>query len=236
MNSCVIRDNWLLFDVASPEADIVASHNAGTLKLVCRVFDDWFGKDYPLAHQPVSVLRAREDFPQCFRRNNIIFLSANPQCAAQLMYQFAHELCHLMIPHKPPERFRWFEESVCEAASIESLRWILGDPESVPDALLSSIPRYILAIRSEYKQRDPQTPLSAFISAHIEKLECDPQMRSINGTIAEALQPFLIPEFWKAVPLLCEIPPEASFHEGIRWWVSRMPRSLGNNIAELLIQ
>ena len=56
--------------------------------------------------------------PMCLYDANIIFLTCDPQKGNQLVYQFAHELCHFCIGDGRPDKpFLWLEESICEMAS-----------------------------------------------------------------------------------------------------------------------
>ena len=53
-----------------------------------------------------------------------IFLSATGRRWAQYSYQFAHEFCHLLSGYDQLEDSAngWFHESICEAASLYTLR------------------------------------------------------------------------------------------------------------------
>ena len=47
-----------------------------------------------------------------------LYISCTYVYWSQLAYQFCHELCHYLIPHEVIHSLRWFEESICESASL----------------------------------------------------------------------------------------------------------------------
>lgn len=77
-----------------------------------------FFKIKPSSTISVINIPARE-FPVKIGNSNTIMLCATPGMYwAQFTYQYAHELCHLLIDSPwPSVQDEWFEEVICECAS-----------------------------------------------------------------------------------------------------------------------
>ena len=75
------------------------------------------------------------------RRPYQVRLSARDTYWCQYVYQFAHELCHVMInfDRHRAHKHRWFGEALCELASLFVLHrlaaaWAEGPPDGVANA------------------------------------------------------------------------------------------------------
>ena len=96
------------------------------------------------------------------RANHIVLLSAKDRYWAKYSYQFAHEFCHLVANYE--QRFekpnQWFEESLCEAASLFTLRRMgVTWRESPPYKNWRSFAKHLTAYaESEAKKVEPQVP------------------------------------------------------------------------------
>ena len=110
------------------------------LKSAFDVLLDAFGK---LPDAPVRVARWSQD-PRVFYdyRPYEIRISARDTYWCQYVYQFSHELCHVMTNfdrHKE-HKHKWFEESLCELASLFVLHrlatiWKEHPPAEIIDAV-----------------------------------------------------------------------------------------------------
>ena len=73
------------------------------------------------ADAPIRVARWSQD-PQVFhdRRAYEIRISARDTYWCQYVYQFSHELCHVLVnfDRARGHRHKWFEESLCELAAL----------------------------------------------------------------------------------------------------------------------
>lgn len=73
-------------------------------------------KKIPKSHK--IVIDPNFEYPQTFKNECRIQIACDPVYYSQFAYQYCHELCHLMIDNDVYEDYRWFEESLCELASI----------------------------------------------------------------------------------------------------------------------
>ena len=72
--------------------------------------------------------------PETIKSERLIYVTAVDIYWAQIIFQYSHELCHLLIEEPIPEHFKWFEESLCDLASIYFLyesaeKWPLSFPD-----------------------------------------------------------------------------------------------------------
>ncbi len=151
---------------------------------------------------------------------------------AQHAFQFAHELGHILCQYNAsPNRNRWFEESMCETASLFVLRRMADRWETDPP--YPHWKGYAPALRSYAEERlttarlaDGVT-LAAWYSQHAATLERNPVDRDKNLVVAAALLPFLEkqPEHWSAVAHLNVARPRGkqAFGEYLQEWHDRCP-------------
>ena len=209
----IAGNDWLLFTSDTVEQGI-ARNCVSALNNVYNVFNDWFGVEPASLRSPVSVIMGAQDYPQCFKTTGTVFLTSdtlhNPNMA---VYQFAHELCHLLIPGNVTQRFKWFEETICRCASMSALRCIYG----------ASCTQYINGILSGNAMIPEGKSVAAYIRSVLVLVDQDQYRRDINGAIAEALTSILTPAFWRRVPALCEISENTVFDDGINWFASALP-------------
>ena len=147
--------------------------------------------------------------PTCFRADHYIVLHTSPSRWSQIAYQYAHELCHYSIPENVAENLRWFEESICETASLYFLRQIAYLWMDRKENLITSDGAPYAPSFIEYAN-DTATKFTAFDfrdPVAIRELESDCYDRKRNMHLANALLPIFIdhPETWEAVPYLCQV-------------------------------
>ena len=110
--------NWQLFTEeqnnhwgrAKPD-DIIL-----VLEFVKFVFEKYIDKSN-INNKPLK-LQYSNDGPICYRELGLIQLKAKNENWAEFAYQFAHELCHFAIIAPVYDKIRWFEETICETASL----------------------------------------------------------------------------------------------------------------------
>lgn len=63
--------------------------------------------------------RSIEDLPETLRNQGVINLAINEYDPCRFVYQLAHEMCHYYYFYvfDIPQKFRWFEETICELVS-----------------------------------------------------------------------------------------------------------------------
>lgn len=123
-----------------------------------------------------------------------IRINAQDTYWSQYVYQYSHELCHVMtnFDRYKEHRHKWFEESLCEMASLFVLyRLAQNWAEHPPDIFGASefAPHHgTYAEQIEEKRRLlPGCDLPGWLAANIEVLETDPLRRELNGAVAIAL-------------------------------------------------
>ncbi|WNX84378.1 hypothetical protein RWV98_17655 [Agathobaculum sp. NTUH-O15-33] len=212
---------WSIFCEENPIFSTpIANLMVPSLAFVKQVFERSFGEQRVNSLYYLSILPTT-DCPQSFKKRNLIFLSVS-HSFLQLIYQFSHELCHLMIPDSPTQNIKWLEETFCELASLYSLLQLKELPSCDCHATLNAIrPEVDAYVTETLKKAIPLNGLavSDFIKDHINELENDPYIRSHNATVARELFPIFRshPNAWKIIPHLCEIPKNYSFDEGIHY-------------------
>jgi hypothetical protein len=116
-------------------------------------------------------------------------------------FEFAHELCHLMsnfdenVSADTIKRNQWFEESLCETASLYTLRKLSADWESSPPSpefspYAGKLRSFAdLLIHEEHRRLPPHTSLAAWVQDGEQRLRADPYQRDKNELLANRLLP-----------------------------------------------
>lgn len=129
------------------------------------------------------------------RRPYWIRISARDTYWCQYVYQFSHELCHVLVNFDRVRRHRhkWFEESLCELASHFVLRRLSADfrQDPPPDVLgARDFAPYFRTYADEVAKRAPPLPpdgLPAWLREKLPALEENPAARDLNLTAATAM-------------------------------------------------
>lgn len=146
----------------------------------------------------------------------VVLLHVNGSYWAQLVYQFSHEMCHLMsnydLAPNNVSRQQWFEESLCEAFSLFALdrmanRW--SDDPPYPQ-WREYAPEFADYAQSNLQQAHRRLPKGMKLPAWYEKyrkmLSDNPyaQGRDLNELVANQLLPIFNqhPDFWQAINYL----------------------------------
>ena len=184
---------------------------------------------------PVRVSRWDQD-PQVFRdiRPYEIRISAWDTYWCQYVHQFSHQLCHVMtgFDRFKGHRHRWFEESLCELASLFVLHrlaevWAEEPPPHVHGASEFAPNHAIYAQRMEEKYRTPTgIALPGWFDANIGTLEADPLRRDLGGAAAVALLDRFRcdPALWRDCLSLNRWDPGAdtTFPDYLESWTARL--------------
>lgn len=195
------------------------------------------------------ILRSTDGPITLYRRGAggeiIVKLDVSTRRWPQFAFQFAHELGHVLCglqERRDPNK--WFEESICEAASLFTLRgmarrWRKSPPDPDWKGHAASLRRYaddrLLRFRLS-----PSTTLAAWYRKNSETLRKSPYQRDKNGIVATAILALLEahPEHWKAINFLnaATTSRPRSFREYLGDWRRRTParhRRLVTTIAKL---
>ncbi len=187
------------------EADIRAVLDSAASEL-WRYFPDYKLEPIVVEHNssgPIVLYRRNE------RGELVIRLNAGKTFWCQYAYQFAHELCHVLCGYSEgPLENRWFEETLCETASLFTMRamarsWKTAAPypnwANYRDALrdyVDDIERQRHAVHEIYR-----TGMAAFYQAHQTQLRAKPGDRELNGSMALIMLKLFEenPQRWEAV-------------------------------------
>jgi hypothetical protein len=188
------------------------------------------------AIEPLVVLRGHAGPITQYKRNAlgeiVILIDTEDRRWCQFVYQFAHEFCHVLCGFDEDARQNlWFEECLCETASLFVLRrlakrWAQRAPYAEWRAYSPQFTAYADDLISNWlaiaERRLPQ-----WLEDHRPRMARDPARRDLNGTIALALLPMLEsnPQDWRAVTWLNVAPSAASetFPEYLAKWHRATP-------------
>ncbi len=151
----------------------------------------------------INVLNLpEENSPKTYYRNLSsdsyrINLTANDNRWSQFAYQFAHEFCHVLSGH---ENLRgnpnnWFHESICQLASLFTLRrmgerWPSNPPSPNWADYATSLTCYAKDILVNARQYSPPDgKFDAWLQSNEKQLRSDPYLRKKNLVVAARLLP-----------------------------------------------
>jgi hypothetical protein len=149
----------------------------------------------------------------------VIQLTARDGRWFQYVFQFAHELCHVLsnFDHKESiggekvdESNQWFEESLCETASLFTLRrlavvWEQNPPTRNWSGYGNIFSAYGLRLMSEPHRHLPAgQSLRDWYLENKSSLSDNPYLREKNELVAANLLPLFEahPELWRSIPYL----------------------------------
>ncbi|MBU0654323.1 MAG: hypothetical protein KJ914_04220 [Gammaproteobacteria bacterium] len=146
----------------------------------------------------------------------VILLNVKGRYWAQLVYQFSHEMCHLMsnydLAPNNISRQQWFEEALCEAFSLFALDRMAEQWAAYPPypQWQDYAPEFLKYKQDNLKQAHRRLPrgmkLPAWYEEYRKTLSNDPyaQGRDLNELVANQLLPVFSarPESWIAINYL----------------------------------
>lgn len=155
------------------------------------------------------------------------------------VYEFAHELCHILSNYEEnigadtTKYNQWFEETLCETASLYALKklaatWAVSPPEPEFADEAKRLTRFFDHLVNEgHRQLPPHTPLVNWLRDNEEPLRRDPYLRQKNEVIANLLLPLFQenPQNWEALNYLNLDPADArnSLREYLQHWYKNAP-------------
>ena len=178
------------------------------------------------------------DHPCMYKRDfqNWIFLSVQDKLWAKYAYQFSHEFCHHLIESdfiNSCDQFGWFEESLCELASIHSIKnmaqtWTIKPPYSNWKEYAKSLNEYANEILFRESNRI-EIPLSSWINDNIEQLSRDRYQREKNCLVATHISDvfFENPNLWNTICYINKINvvEDMFFEEFLDQWIQLVPET-----------
>jgi hypothetical protein len=151
---------------------------------------------------------------------------------AQHAYQFAHEFCHILCNYaERGHRNKWFEESLCEMASLFALRrmsetWKTQPPYPNRKDYAGALHKYADE-RIQKAQLPAGATLAQWFQLSADELYKNATLREKNTIVAVALLPVFEkqPEHWEAVTYLNVVEPREpqDFAAFLRQWRDAAP-------------
>lgn len=165
-------------------------------------------------------------------------------------YEFAHELCHILSNYEENARpgnskyNQWFEETLCETASLYTLKnlaatWEKNPPSPDWGKETEKLNRFFdLLIAEGHRQLPPHAPLAEWLMSNEERLRQNPYLREKNEVVANLLLPLFQrdPENWSSLSYLNLEPGDASssLQDYLRNWYLNAPPEHKTFIADVL--
>ncbi len=186
------------------------------------------------------------NYPEIIKLSNLslIYLSTSDRLWSQYSYQFAHELCHLAIDSDfltTNDNFGWFEEALCELASIfcidrMSQTWLTNPPYQNWMEYSTSLANYVTDI-IEKPDNKINKPFKNWLTENLGELFKDRYKRTENRIIA--LQLFQLfknrLEFWMTIQYLklIKVTDKMTFDNFIDAWKELVPKQLKELLNEI---
>jgi len=197
----------------------------------------------------IIVGRGRQSPITLFRRgrNGEYFVKLNVQGRfwCQFAYQFAHELGHILANYsaKTPQANKWFEEMLCELASLFAMRkmaitWKTAPPYPHWKSYSSAIQKYVDDLTTPKANRLPDgTTLAAWYKANAAELRKNPCLRAKNRIVANRLLGLFEsnPEGWAAVEFLNSGKQDSDkFQDYLSNWYRQTPARHRKFVASII--
>lgn len=174
-----------------------------------------------------------------------VLLSSQDRRWSQFAFQFAHEVCHIQCNYRDREKSNlWFEESLCETASLFVLKqmaetWKTNPPYANWKSYSDSLRQY-----AEDRNADLEKPDDVSLAEWFRKNEAEMRQSAIDRRKTQVFAAALLPLFeknpqhWRAIRFLNLGDPQATltFTQYLRDWHERVPsehRSFVEQVAAL---
>ncbi len=159
-----------------------------------------------------------------------IRINAQNRDWCQYVYEFSHKLCHVMTNYNPNKvnRHSWFEESLCEMASLFVLcrlseTWKTNPPENVAGAVkfAPNLAKYCENVKIDYGISDHKD-LPKWLKLNIMTMEAKPYHRDLNAAVAFALLDHFRsdPSLWADCGYInyWNVPDDKTFEDYLNSW------------------
>ncbi|MBI2508988.1 MAG: hypothetical protein HYV99_03100 [Betaproteobacteria bacterium] len=177
-----------------------------------------------------------------------VYLTAKDGDWAQYAYEFAHELGHILAHYErhaysgTTAHNQWFEEALCEVASLYVLRrlafaWEVSPPYPHWAAYAPTFEKYAERFLSERHRRlPPATALATWFAQNEQELARNPYLRVHNEVVANLLLPLFEenPHLWVAIGSLNLASEGDSFRDYMQAWHANAPEECKDIIQYLM--
>lgn len=166
------------------------------------------------------------------------------------VYEFAHELCHILSNYEEnvgadtTKYNQWFEETLCETASLYTLKslaatWEQAPPEPAWAGKAKQLRRFFEHLVAEgHRQLPAHAPLASWLQDNEAQLRENPYLRDKNDIVANLLLPLFAdnPQNWAALGYLNLDPADAnaSLDDYLQHWYRNAPVEHKHFIASVL--
>jgi len=203
----------------------------------------------PAALRPILVMRSKEGPIVLFKRGPkgeyFVKLNTSDRYWCQYAFQFAHEMGHILCRYKDGDTTnKWFEETLCETASLYALRsmaktWKTRPPYQNWTSYSAHLAKYATD-RIERFGLPEGTHLASYYAENAQYLKTHATDREKNAAVATKLLPLFEanPEGWRAVHYINEsVWDEAQdFATYLRNWHEHVPKDLKPFVAKVAEQ
>ena len=180
-----------------------------------------------------------------------VYLSAKGRHWSQYAYQFAHEFAHILSNYERHgrsvvRRNQWFDESLCETASLFTLRrlgasWLKGDSVPYPHwrpygAALQTYVKDLLA--QSHRTPPSKSAFAEWYRGNAESLDQNPYLRERDEAVAGMLLPLFeeYPEAWSTIAYLNlqESDATGSFQQYLANWHRNTPEPIRPFVVRII--
>ena len=164
---------------------------------------------------------------------------------SQYAFQFSHEFCHIMCRYKDADKSNlWFEETLCETASLYALRamsetWAHRPPYSNWKDYRHSLRKYAQERIDEHRI-DKTTSLADWYREHADHLRTHSTDRPKNTAVAIEILPLFErqPKYWAAVSFINQgrTKDPQDFKTYLNNWRSHCPEEYKPLVTQILNQ
>ncbi len=181
----------------------------------------------------------------------IVYLTARDDRWYQFAYQFSHEFCHILSNFDLKSRdgeidrdSQWFEEAVCETASLFALQqlattWDAAPPDARWAGYGHNFREYLDRFLAEpHRQLSPNQTLAEWYRNNAEGLHDKPYQRAKNELVAKALLPLFERSTgnWAALTFLNADRPtgDKKFRDYLLTWQAACQQDLQAFVGEII--
>jgi hypothetical protein len=215
---------------------------------ICRSAASEMSQYFPQREQdPISIRHDAKQGPMVVFGKGAdgerrVLLNARDRYWSQYAFQFAHEFCHIQCNYRDGNKHNlWFEESLCETASLFVMRrmaetWKTKPPYSNWKSQSTALQEYAEQRLKDTEKLDGLS-FSQWYQRNEPELSKTGVNRKKNQVVAAALLPLFEknPEHWEAVKFLNQWDPqkELSLRDYLRDWHERVPQMHRAFVAEI---
>ncbi|MBL8470906.1 MAG: hypothetical protein KF778_22230 [Rhodocyclaceae bacterium] len=182
----------------------------------------------------------------------VVQLTARDVHWTQFAYQFSHELCHIysnfdhkdLVGASPDTRNQWFEESLCEAAALHTLKamsrdWARHPPNRNLSGYAPAFEAYAGRLSADaHRQLPDGVNFGTWFEQNFEQLRANPYLRDKNELIANQMLVLFdrYPQLWRTIVYLNRDKASAAkpFADYLRDWYGACPDWLRPPVAEVI--